>query len=204
VKMRSVSLFLLTICLSATVPALADSTLYTSGAYSGTQGEYNLVTYAFSDPFTVPANSEIDSLTIVYWDTSSQSLLSSLSMAITSSYLPGSGFETLTDPTNTPLNSGNKNGSGYYLEEASFTFSPIAYSGSGYLTLEDAVATGGSVGWDENTLTKNSYSTANPAKTYYGSTFTLDGYVTPEPSSFLLLGSGLLGLAGVLRRKLRR
>ena len=26
--------------------------------------------------------------------------------------------------------------------------------------------------------------------------------VTPEPSSFLLLGSGLVGLAGVLKRKL--
>jgi hypothetical protein len=28
------------------------------------------------------------------------------------------------------------------------------------------------------------------------------GYETPEPSSFLLLGSGLAGLAGLLKRKL--
>jgi len=37
--------------------------------------------------------------------------------------------------------------------------------------------------------------------------FTLDGRVggtTPEPSSILLLGSGILGIAGVLRRKLTR
>lgn len=31
-----------------------------------------------------------------------------------------------------------------------------------------------------------------------------DAQVTPEPSSLLLLGSGLLGLAGMLRRKLAR
>ena len=38
-----------------------------------------------------------------------------------------------------------------------------------------------------------------------GEAFTITGgTVTPEPSSILLLGSGILGLAGVLRRKLTR
>jgi hypothetical protein len=38
-----------------------------------------------------------------------------------------------------------------------------------------------------------------------GESFTLTGGgTTPEPSSILLFGSGILGLAGVLRRKLTR
>ncbi len=40
---------------------------------------------------------------------------------------------------------------------------------------------------------------------FQGESFTItSGGTTPEPSSILLLGSGILGLAGVLRRKLTR
>ena len=38
----------------------------------------------------------------------------------------------------------------------------------------------------------------------YTATFVSDGNATPEPGSIMLLGSGVLGLAGVLRRKLMR
>jgi len=37
-----------------------------------------------------------------------------------------------------------------------------------------------------------------------GSAFAINGTVTPEPRSILMLGSGVLGLVGVLRRKLMR
>jgi len=37
-----------------------------------------------------------------------------------------------------------------------------------------------------------------------GGTFTLSGTSTPEPGSIMLFGTGMLGLAGVLRRKLTR
>lgn len=37
-----------------------------------------------------------------------------------------------------------------------------------------------------------------------GGSFTLSGTATPEPGSIMLFGSGVLGLAGVLRRKMTR
>ena len=99
-------------------------------------------------------------------------------------------------------------------------------AGTYYLTLSGAVVTGGSVSdtayWDENDGSSNGYSSILVGAKYNGlisnfdatpgnlsgsgdpgltggETFTLNN---PEPSSFLLMGSGLLGLAGLLKRKL--
>ncbi len=39
---------------------------------------------------------------------------------------------------------------------------------------------------------------------FNGEVFTFTGYASPEPGSLMLLGTGVLGLAGVIRRKLTR
>jgi hypothetical protein len=207
-KVHGASLTLLFCSLLAAVPALADTLLYTSinssNPYTGNTKSYNLLShYAISDPFTVPINSDIETLSIVYWDLSDTLLLKSVDMAISSSALPGSGFETLTPVSNTILGINSK---GYYLVEADFTFASIDWSGAGWITLENAVCgdAGCSVLWDLNGTTKNAEASVNGGTPIYGETFSLDGNITPEPNSLILLGSGLLGLAGILRRKLAR
>ena len=53
--------------------------------------------------------------------------------------------------------------------------------------------------WDQNSGLSQAYDDAVgaiPSEAFY-----IDGTATPEPSSIMLFGSGILGLAGVLRRR---
>ena len=84
-------------------------------------------------------------------------------------------------------------------------------AGSYWLNMENAVvASGNPVYWDENdgpswasegstgSIPSESFTILGSAST---STTSTTG-TTPEPASLMLLGSGMLGVAGVLRRKL--
>ena len=83
-------------------------------------------------------------------------------------------------------------------------------SGTEYwLTLGNAVVPSGDpVFWDENSgkgcggAGCPSMASESAVGTVPGEAFTIGGGSTPEPSSIMLFGSGILGLAGVLRRKL--
>ncbi len=100
---------------------------------------------------------------------------------------------------------------------------PQTMGGTYYLTLNGATdSLGGSDAWDINNGAATCFfenpagsgpcgfpgesftiSTSATTTTSTTSTTTTSG-TTPEPSSIMLLGSGILGLAGVLRRKLTR
>jgi len=121
------------------------------------------------------------------------------------------------------------NGSGFNVDTESFSTTNV-YLGPGtyYLTLSSATVTGGDpTGWDENDGISQGFTNdlaptlpdttppypwsigayncgyTLPCSNTGGETFSLNGSFLPEPSSFLLLGSGLAGLAGMLKRKLR-
>jgi hypothetical protein len=214
-KTRIALLSLLTIaCLAlAVAPAMAD-TLYSNGPYLGNVDAWTInFGYSVSDSFTVPRNSSIEDLHIVYWDASTSDLLTTVDMAIGSSSFGGTP-QTLTGVTNTLLMANN--GFGYAVYQADYSFANIQWSGAGWVTLDNACSTSGCsvsnpIYWDQNSGPSSAYE--NTTGAIPSESFTLTGTTTttttttsttPEPSSIMLLGSGVLGLAGVLRRKLTR
>ena len=204
---------LLAVCclMLVAVPAMAD-TLYSNGAYNGTVDAWTIdFGFSVSDSFTVPTNSSIEDLHFVYWDASTSDLLTTVDMAIGSTSFGGT-FQTLSGVTNTFLGT---NQYGYALYQADYTFTNIPWSGAGYVTLQNACSTSGCsisnpIYWDENGGPSTAYentlgSVPSEAFTLTGTSGTGTGTgTTPEPSSIMLFGSGILGLAGVLRRKLSR
>jgi len=103
---------------------------------------------------------------------------------------------------------------GFSLCDETGSFGPVNLAaGTYWLNLQNAVVnTGDPVYWDENSgpssASENSVGTI-PSESFTvlgGSTSTTTTTTTtgtvPEPSSIMLLGSGILGLVGVLRRKL--
>jgi hypothetical protein len=202
--------------LLAVAPATAQ---YDNGPYNGNTSAW-AVNFGFSvsDSFTVPDGSTIPGLTFVYWDASYSDVLTTVDMAIGSTSFGTDGFfGTLTGVTNTFLGT---NQFGYALYQAGYAFS-VPWSGDGFVTLSNACSTSGCsvnnpIYWDENSgigcQSPGCPSTAyeNTLGSIASESFTLgtpncdNCGITPEPSSIILFGSGILGLVGILRRKLGR
>ncbi len=210
-KMRIASLSLLTVCclMLAVAPAMAD-TLYDNGPYNGTNDAWTInfgfaVSNSYNCQFT---DCLITDLHIVYWDASSTDLLTTVDMQLGGTSFSGA-INTLTGATNQFLST---NQYGYFLYAAWFSFPGIDVpGGQGYVTLSNACSTSGCsvsnpIYWDENSGPSTAYE--NTIGSIPSEAFTLTGTptgtTTPEPSSIMLFGSGILGLAGVLRRKLTR
>jgi hypothetical protein len=221
--MRTAFLSLLTIlCLMlAVVPTMADA-LYDNGPYNGTTDAWTInFGFSVSDSFTLPWVRTPQGLQFVYWDADPSDVLTTVDMAMGSTSFGADWFSgTLTGVTNTFLTT---NQYGYNLYQADYTFSPTYWDSrwsDGYVTLQNACTTSGCsvdnpIYWDENSGI-NCPSPGCPSTAYENTigsipseTFTLTGTpvpppTTPEPSSIMLFGSGILGIAGVLRRKLSR
>ena len=208
--MRIALLTLLTCCLMLAVsPAMAD-TLYSNGAYNGTTDAWTInFGFSVSDSFTVPDQSSIEDLHLVYWDASTSDLLTTVDMQIGTTSFGGS-IQTLGGVTNTFL---GINQYGYALYQADYTFSNIPWSGAGYVTLSNACSTSGCsisnpIYWDENSGPSTAYE--NTLGSVPSEAFTLTGTHqgtspppgTPEPGTIMLFGSAVVGLAGAIRRKL--
>jgi PEP-CTERM motif len=209
-KMRIASLSLLTVCclLLAVAPVMAD-TLYSNGPYNGNIDAWAInFGFSVSDSFILAPDPHVKSLDFVYWDASSTDILTTVDMAIGSTSFGGAPQRrgiTLGVGTNTFLGT---NTFGFSLYQADFSSFDIPWSGAGFLTLSNACTTSGcsvstEIFWDQNNGPSTAYE--NTLGSIPSEAFTLGGTTdttTPEPSSIMLFGSGILGVFGVLRRRL--
>jgi hypothetical protein len=210
----------------ASVPAIADNVLY-DNTVSGTSYETGGIGVvagftAITDSFTLPQDSTVTGAMFGLWVGSGYQA-TSVSWAITADPFAGttlgSGTSNVLSSVNVPTTAPFATGDGADIDQVFIAIPNLALDAGGtyYLELDGVTSNDpNSIGayWDESDGPSAAYSDLVP----YGSrgiagpssasqSFQILGTeegstVTPEPSSFLLLGCGLLGLAGLVKRKL--
>ena len=211
--MRIASLSLLALCL-AVVPAVAQ-TVYSNGAINGNTDAWT-VNFGFvvSDTFNVTNNNTtITGGSFGMWLFSGDTLTSA-ELSITSGENSGTSYFDQT--VNFTQGSCTANQYGYNVCQENTTFSgPTLNAGTYWLNLQNAsVPSGDPVYWDENSggsqasensvgsIPSEAFTVLGTSSSTTSTSTSTTGTSVPEPSSIMLFGSGILGLAGVLRRKL--
>ena len=207
--MRTTLLSLITIlCLMLAVTPAMAGTVYTNGPIGFDRGAWLINGSGVSDSFTVGGGPNgtgysIEDLHIGVW------LLQGDHLATTDVGFGTMPFQTFTNFVDLgPTHSTDLgfNLFGYEIWQIDFTDLgevPLA-PGTYWLTLRSASVGLGNpdpVYWDENGGPSTAYA-GSPPGMIPSESFTITGTAnTPEPSSIALFGSGILGLAGVLRRR---
>ena len=215
-KLRIASLVIL--CLALGLPALAQNWTYDNGPLNGTTDAWTInFGFAVSDSY-VAGGSNVTGFAFYAWEIEGDSV-TSVSWTITGGENSGTTFGSGTaSGANLTDKFISDNQYSYSIDLITVTGLNVPeLSGTTYwLNLEDATTKDHEpVYWDENSGvgcgglngTKNcpSLASENEEGTIPSESFTINGGgggTTPEPSSIMLFGSGVLGLAGLLRRKL--
>jgi len=214
-KLRIVSLSLLVLCLTlVAVPVLAQ-TVYSNGPTNGNVDAWTInFGFVVSDTFNVGSNNTtITGLDFAVWF-ENPSTLNSVELSITSGENGGTSYFDQTLNVSQGGCVSNQFGDPVCNESASFN-GPTLNSGTYWLNLQNAqTADGEPVYWDENsgpssasesavgTIPSESFTVLGSEGSTTTSTSTTTTGTVPEPSSIMLFGSGILGLVGMLRRRL--
>ena len=222
-KIRNATLLLTILCLALT--ASAGTTFYNDGAIDGNDNGFFITGPSFpniagsfqdiSNGFVSAASGNANTLEFGEW----------IANGITPSSI---GYELGTSAFGTDLGSGTvalnasnshflfANGFGYDIYDVTIGITPAALAAGNtyWVSLSNATDAGnsGTEAWDLPNGGSGGPATCNfrQGGTNFGDcglggeAFTLSGCCgpVPEPSSIMLFGSGILGLVGVLRRKL--
>lgn len=206
-KLRITSQALFLACFLA-APVFA-TTIYSNGPINGTTDAWTInFGFVVSDSFTIGGNgAHVNGVSFGAWLFPGD-VLQSAEISITDSEFGGTTF--FDGIVNFSQNGcvGNQYGFNVCTETGGFNTLNLA-DGTYWLNLQNAVVnTGDPVYWDENSgpssASENSVGTIpSEAFTIIGNDeTTTTGGTVPEPTTIMLFGSGILGVAGLLRRKL--
>jgi len=204
-KLRTVSLSLLTLCVAA-VPAIAQ-TIYSNGAINGTTDAWTInFGFVVSDTFSVGAGgATVNGLSFGAWVFPGDTI-EDVEVQITSSEFGGTVYSDQVVTFTQTGCSANQYGFNVCTETGSLNPVNLA-AGTYWINLDNAVTEFGSpIFWDENdgpSLASQTSVGTIPSESFTVlGTSTTGGGSVPEPGSIMLFGTGILGLAGFLRRKL--
>jgi hypothetical protein len=202
VKLR-IATFVLLGLISVSASGFAQD-LYDNGPTNGNIDAWTInFGFAVGDSFTLNEQANVTGINFAAWVFPGDTL-ESVDVSITSSEFGGTTyFDQMVSFTQSGCLSNNF---GFNVCTESGAFSGVTLnSGTFWLNLQNAVTNDGDpVYWDES----NGPSSAshNDIGTVPSESFTIVGSqghnTTPEPSAILLFGTGVLGVAGILRRKL--
>jgi hypothetical protein len=204
---------LLVLCLALAGTAMAQ-TLYSNGPINGNTDAWTInFGFIVSDTFNVYSNNTpLTGASFGVWLYSGDTLTSA-EMSITSG--ENSGTTYFDQTVYFDQGSCTANQYGYNVCQENTTFNgPTLNAGTYWLNLQNAsVPNGDPVFWDENSgpsqASENSVGsipseafTVLAGESQTTTTTTTTTTSVPEPSSIMLLGSGILALAGLVQRKL--
>lgn len=192
----------------AAVPAAAQ-VLYSDGPINGTVDAWTInFGFVLSDSLIVPANSTVTGLVFGVWEYAGDTL-TSVDWEITQYELGGTRFGSGTaSGKNLTDQFISVNQYGYDIDQITVTGLNVSLAKGGeyWLDLQNAVVPSGDpVYWDENSGPSSASESATgtlPAESFQIIGTSGGSGSTPEPGSMMLFASGVVGVAGVLRRKL--
>ncbi len=204
----------------AASPAFAQQDLYDNGPTNGTTDAWNISSgYVVSDAVNAylkidgrPGASTSKQDVFAVWEFPGD-VMTSVKWSYTSLANGGTVYASGTASGNNLTDQFvSSNQFGYDIDLITISGLNVTLpEGTFWLNLQDAVVPSGDpVFWDENSgVGCNGNNRTCPSEAFDSAVgtipseaFTIEGTRAPEPSSLMLLASGVLGLAGLLRRKL--